>query len=145
MFSSSWSMLLFTFLLGMLVIRLFWKKETFSRGASSSRSSALHGSLLPQSMLPQQLLSQHSPFCLLYHFYTLSTFIQAEDNKREKWRKRGPSPRGELFSIKSARRRLINIKIMWNTTSLSTNLTATLMLSLLSLKYIIREYRFLSE
>lgn len=74
MFSSSWSMPLFTFLLGMLVIRL--KKEAFSWGDSS------HSSTPPCShnqCYLQQLLCQHSLFCLLYHFYTLHIFVAEQD------------------------------------------------------------------
>lgn len=44
MFSSSWSMPLFTFLLGMLVMRLFW------RPSLGEPPHAPHASLLPQSM-----------------------------------------------------------------------------------------------
>lgn len=80
MFSSSWSMPLFTGLLGMLVISLFWKKEAFSWGASFW-SSMLHASLLPQSMLPTAaaLPALSFLFTISLLYATAYTFMQAED------------------------------------------------------------------
>lgn len=93
MFSSSWSMPLFTFLLGMLVIRLFWKRR-HSPGETPLAPRCCTPPCSHNQCYPQQLLRQHSPFCLQYHFYLLYTFTQAEDWAIRKNRSGGLAPGG---------------------------------------------------
>lgn len=70
MLSSSWSMLLFTFLLGMLVTGLFWKRR-HSLGETPLTPQRLPA---PKINVTYSSCSASILFCLLYHFYMLDTF-----------------------------------------------------------------------
>lgn len=88
MFSSSWSMPLFTFLLGMLVISLFWKKEPFLLGSHLSVPNAARLPAPTINVTHSCSASTLFVYNITSSHYSLYFQTEACSSKTEQWQRR---------------------------------------------------------